>query len=140
MPRNYYLILGVPTSASSEDLRTAFRRRSKELHPDVSGFGSGPFVELQEAYAVLSDPVRRRDYDHTAGSNVTVRSAPYSRTAPTVHLRRSPDVILGGRNSRGQRRGLHRREAPPESFEGAFDNVFARWWDELESLLRQSGL
>src|SRR5512135_1746004 len=63
MPKNYYLILGVTSDASAEDVKAAFRQRAMELHPDRSGLASGPFQDAQEAYSVLGDPVRRRRYD-----------------------------------------------------------------------------
>ena len=63
MARNYYLILGIGTDASPENIKAAFRQRALELHPDKSGMNSSPFIEAQEAYATLSDPGRRRAYD-----------------------------------------------------------------------------
>jgi molecular chaperone DnaJ len=63
MQRNYYVILGVSMNATPEEIKSAFRQRALELHPDKSGQNSGPFIEAQEAYATLSDPDRRRAYD-----------------------------------------------------------------------------
>jgi molecular chaperone DnaJ len=60
---NPYRILGLSIQATPEDVRTAYRRRALELHPDHSGSGSAPFLELQEAYGILSDPVRRAAWD-----------------------------------------------------------------------------
>ena len=56
-------MLGITSDASSEDIKTAFRRRAMELHPDTSGLESGPFLELREAYDVLGNPESRRRYD-----------------------------------------------------------------------------
>jgi molecular chaperone DnaJ len=67
MAKNYYVILGVASDATLEEVKAAFRRRALELHPDRSGLESGPFLELQEAYGVLGDPVRRRTYDRQSG-------------------------------------------------------------------------
>ena len=64
MAKNYYSILGVLPTASTGDIRGAYRNRAKELHPDYYGENSRPFLELQEAYRVLSDPIQRRNYDH----------------------------------------------------------------------------
>ena len=61
--KNYYLILGVGSRATLEEIKSAFRRRAMELHPDHSGKESEPFLEIHEAYNVLSDPERRRSYD-----------------------------------------------------------------------------
>jgi molecular chaperone DnaJ len=63
MPKNYYLILGVGSNATPGEIKAAFRQRAKELHPDRSGIESGPFLEVQEAYGVLSDAAQRRRYD-----------------------------------------------------------------------------
>lgn len=61
--KNYYVILEVPTDASEEQIRTAYRKQVKELHPDHYGEDSGPFKEVQEAYHVLKDPEQRRNHD-----------------------------------------------------------------------------
>lgn len=63
MARNYYLILGVGADASPDQIKSAYRREAKRLHPDHSGEGSEPFQAIQEAYEVLGDPGRRRAYD-----------------------------------------------------------------------------
>jgi curved DNA-binding protein CbpA len=66
MEKNYYVILGVSSNATVEEVKAAFRRRVMELHPDRSGKESGPFLEVQEAYGVLSDDTQRRRYDRLA--------------------------------------------------------------------------
>ena len=63
MMKDYYIILGLPAGATPDDIKIAYRRRALELHPDTSGAESEPFLTLQEAYSVLSDPDRRREYD-----------------------------------------------------------------------------
>lgn len=64
--RDYYEVLGVDQNASSDDIRRAFRQLARKYHPDVNG-GSREaeeqFKELKEAYDVLGDPDRRRQYD-----------------------------------------------------------------------------
>lgn len=61
--KNYYLILGVESDATQDEIQRAFRRLAKDLHPDYYGQDSKPFLDLQEAYAVLGDPARRIVYD-----------------------------------------------------------------------------
>src|SRR5436305_6795845 len=68
MGKDLYLVLRVRREATPEEIRSAYRRRALELHPDHSGTGSGPFLELQEAYSVLSDPTQRAAYDWGAES------------------------------------------------------------------------
>ena len=67
MAKNYYLILGVDSDAIQEEIKTAYRRRAMEVHPDQGGAGAEPFQDLQEAYAVLADSARRRAYDRSRG-------------------------------------------------------------------------
>ena len=66
MPRDYYEVLGVARDANRGEVKTAFRRLARELHPDVNDHDPGAeekFKEAAEAYEVLSDPERRRTYD-----------------------------------------------------------------------------
>lgn len=72
--RDYYEVLGVDKNASETDIKSAFRRLAKKYHPDVSKEenASEKFKEAQEAYAVLSDPEKRKQYDqfgHNAFNN-----------------------------------------------------------------------
>jgi DnaJ-class molecular chaperone len=66
MPRDYYIVLGIPTGASLEEIKNAYRRLAKEYHPDLYGDNHSPFLAIQEAYTVLSDPIRRKAYDREA--------------------------------------------------------------------------
>ncbi|XP_014393485.1 PREDICTED: dnaJ homolog subfamily C member 4 isoform X2 [Myotis brandtii] len=65
-PRNYYELLGVHPGASTEEVKRAFFSKSKELHPDRDPGNPAlhsRFVELSEAYQVLSREQSRRNYD-----------------------------------------------------------------------------
>ena len=63
--RDYYEVLGVDKSASQAEIKSAFRKLAKKYHPDVSKEpdAAEKFKEAQEAYAVLSDEDRRKQYD-----------------------------------------------------------------------------
>ena len=63
--RDYYEVLGVDKNASESDIKSAFRKLAKKYHPDVSKEENAAelFKEDQEAYAVLSDPEKRKKYD-----------------------------------------------------------------------------
>jgi molecular chaperone DnaJ len=70
--RDYYEILEVPKNASGDDLKSAFRRLARQYHPDVNKEADAEerFKELNEAYAVLSDPERRAAYDRFGHAGV----------------------------------------------------------------------
>lgn len=62
--RDYYEILGVPPNATDDEVKTAFRKLAKKLHPDVNeGKDRGKFQELSEAYGILKDPEKRSLYN-----------------------------------------------------------------------------
>src|ERR1041385_6441166 len=63
--RDYYEVLGVPRDAGADDIKRAFRRLARELHPDVSDAPDAEhrFREVVEAYEVLSNSERRELYD-----------------------------------------------------------------------------
>ncbi len=63
--KDYYEVLGVSKDASEAEIKSAFRKLAKQYHPDVSKEANAEekFKEIQEAYAVLSDENKRKQYD-----------------------------------------------------------------------------
>lgn len=70
--RDYYEILGVGRDASGEDIKNAFRQLARKYHPDVSKEPDAEekFKEINEAYAILSDPEKRTKYDRYGQAGV----------------------------------------------------------------------
>ncbi len=68
---DYYTVLGVEKNASPEEIKKAFRKLAHQYHPDKKGGNEAKFKEVNEAYSILSDPDKRRQYDqfgHVGGN------------------------------------------------------------------------
>ena len=81
-----YRTLGILRGAEPDEIRAAHRRLAKRFHPDGSMGDEQRFLAVQEAYQLLSDPLRRRDWDHrhAAGPMPAQRaSARPSQTRPS---------------------------------------------------------
>lgn len=109
-PPDPYRELGVPHGATDEQIKAAHRRLAKRFHPDASSGERERFMAVQEAYLLLTDPLRRRDWDiRNAPGPVRAPSGP-PRGAPMARSRRGtpprPDVTgTTARTSRGTTRG-----------------------------------
>jgi len=80
--KDYYEVLGVEKTASENDIKLAYRRLARQLHPDLNKTdpkAKEKFIELQEAYEVLSDSNKRSNYDRYGFSGVDVDMSSYFR-------------------------------------------------------------
>lgn len=60
---DHYAVLGVSKNATPEEIKKAYRKLASQHHPDKGG-DTAKFQQIQEAYAVLSDPAKRQQYDN----------------------------------------------------------------------------
>jgi len=85
MAKDYYQILGVPRNASEAELKKAYRKLAMQFHPDRNQgkekWANEKFKEINEAYAVLGDPQKRRQYDQfgTVGNIGDIFGSPSTR-------------------------------------------------------------
>jgi DnaJ-class molecular chaperone len=94
--RNYYVTLGVPRAETTAGIRSAFREKVKEHHPDRSGFeDSQAFRDVVEAYRVLSDPTLRRRYDERLRREEGTPEQVVVRRATAEPLTREPIPLFG---------------------------------------------
>jgi hypothetical protein len=101
--RSLYEVLGVPEGSSGEEIKAAYRRLLRTVHPDVGG-NAALFEFVQAAYETLSDPARRAAYDRSRGgeppppraSQPPGPAAPPPSPPPAPSLaRRNLAVLLG---------------------------------------------
>lgn len=64
MSKDYYNILGVDRNSTQDEIKKAYRKLSKQFHPDVNPDGAERFKEIAEAYDTLSDPDKKSRYDN----------------------------------------------------------------------------
>ncbi len=133
MAKNYYFILGIPQSASINEIKSAYRRRAKEYHPDRFGKGNQPFLDVQEAYAVLSSPAHRAAYD---SSLQDVRK--YGVTGPTpehLEFRKSAAEPMTAPDRQADLGEVSLLDSF-RTFQPSFDELFERLWRNFSGIAR----
>lgn len=81
LQRNYYEVLGLPPSATTDQIKKKYRELARKYHPDIAQdkvFSQRVFTQINQAYRVLADPDRRAQYNSTL--DVAAKSA---ASAPT---------------------------------------------------------
>jgi molecular chaperone DnaJ len=124
VPKDYYEVLGVDEDATHQEIRSAYRRRAKECHPDCADVGSAPFRALREAYEVLSDPSRRSAYDRQQAESRLPTSAGRAVQPEPMRARRPPvEPLVPSQPTYRQPRSFL-----DESFFSPLDSILDEWW------------
>ena len=85
--KNYYVVLGVHRGESAKGIRAAYKDLAKQFHPDRIGEqGNKTFQEISEAYQTLSDPEKRRLYNHSLDQQEDARTEVGSETSSRHEL------------------------------------------------------
>jgi len=113
MPRDPYDILGVPRSATPEQIREAHRKLAKKFHPDLNktAEAGAKFKEIQEAYDLLSDAQKRKQFDQFGHAGPSMGGAPGGAQGAWGNVDASTfeeifgDFMGGGARRAGGRRG-----------------------------------
>ena len=97
MAESYYKILGLPTKASAEEIKRAYRKQAKRWHPDLnsSSEASSQFVRINEAYEILSDPRKRAVYDNKQRVRARDAAAMAGRRQQRPHLMKPAAELPG---------------------------------------------
>ncbi len=125
MAKSYFAILGISSGSTADEIRSAYRRLAKEYHPDHYSGSSDRFRDIQEAYSVLGNNRRRREYEQNirkVSARKPLRPTHYAEPEPLIP-EQSP-VDLG---EVSPVRSFH-------SFTPSYDEIFDWLWSNFSSL------
>jgi hypothetical protein len=101
---DYYRILKVSPKASDKEIKSAYRRLARKLHPDVNGgsnINSREFAQIAKAYQILSNPAERARYDaqllkarHNGSDSVIFSDNPHARRLRRMAIQRRMDAVV----------------------------------------------
>ena len=125
MAKSYYAGLGVSSDATADEIRSAYRRLAKEFHPDHYAGDSEIFRNIQEAYVVLANVERRRQYERSirrAPVRAPLKGTRYPEPEPLIPEEEPVDI----------------GEISPvrsfQTFTPSFHEIFDWLWDNFTSL------
>jgi molecular chaperone DnaJ len=121
-----YEVLGVERDATEDDIKRAYRRLARELHPDVNGDPTAEqrFKEVTAAYDTLSDPVRRRQYDVYGRIGAVPGGGAGPDVFPFGDFGDIFEVFFGGGTRQGRRRGRRTRTRAGEDLRVPLELTF----------------
>lgn len=154
--KDHYATLGVSRGASEKDIKQAFRRLARKYHPDVNPGdkkAESQFKAVREAYEVLADPLRRREYDtggtrraagvsrsayddairRRASTRARARSAPHSPSGSDGFSDFVKNIFRGGDGATNKAARGVRGEDREEPVEVTLEEAFAGAWRRVDS-------
>ena len=120
--KDYYTTLGVPRDADEKAIKSAYRKKARQFHPDVNKTDASAeehFKELNEAYEVLKDPEKRSRYDRFGADWERYRQAEPADTSQTTG-----DFSDWFSGSRGNGRHTYGQQRESGGFSDFFDTLF----------------
>jgi curved DNA-binding protein CbpA len=128
MAKNYYAILGVSPTSTFDEIRSAYRQRAKQYHPDYFGKDSAQFLGIQEAYDVLGDPSNRSSYDRSLNeAGIKIRSG--GQAEPVIIHSRAATIEPLKPSHRPIDLGRLFPQTSFRSYSPSFDEIFEGLWD-----------
>jgi molecular chaperone DnaJ len=124
MSKNFYGLLDIDDDASQAEIKSAYRKQVKKLHPDHYGQDCEPFLAVQKAYETLSDPSRRSAYDAQLARERRRATKSSPSEPPSWRVRRRPS---------GARPASAFDDTLFQDFFRFFGSPFDEMWDRLWS-------
>lgn len=130
-----YKALGVARGATKTEIKAAHRKLAKRHHPDKAHGDGRKFLEVQEAYRVLSDPLLRREWDekHAPGPVRARDAAPVARPRPQPKAetrRRAPRATRPAAAPQEDATSANERAQPRSSRAYTWSAADVPWWEE----------
>jgi len=149
IPSDYYAALGIPSTASQQQIRDAYKKQALKTHPDRVSADSPErasrtrkFQQINDAYYTLSDPSRRKDYDaariyHGFGSGASTASTAYSSEDEATPHEDVPPNTTSSSSFPWSAFGFGSKAKNPEE-EAKMENE--QFGDVFEEMLREEGM
>lgn len=92
--KDYYKVLGISCNAGEEEIKKAYRRLSKQFHPDVNPEAKEQFTDILKAYGILRDVKKRQEYDEQLKRGIHNQEAEHMKKSASTAFQSSPDIDI----------------------------------------------